>query len=191
MIQHVSTLVNLEALDRRRITRVPFHGGRQGLAAVQNVQPRFGEIEFRDSPGRRGIHPLQSRFPWLLDECPRSFSARPGLFPMRLPSAVPRTASHQLARRRAGVYPAGSPTVLQLRPARLDEMFADRAFSKPYASVNWRMVELHFDSPRTRDSHIVSENALSCLTVLQSAGKRRTLLVSICVRAKRAEDTFF
>ena len=45
MIQHVSPLVDLAALDRRRVTRVLFHGGSQGLAPVQNVEPRFGEIE--------------------------------------------------------------------------------------------------------------------------------------------------
>ena len=45
MIQHVAALVNLAALDRRRLTRVLFHGRGQRLATVQNVEPRFGEIE--------------------------------------------------------------------------------------------------------------------------------------------------
>jgi hypothetical protein len=45
MIQHVSALVDLAALDRRRFARVLLHGRGQGLAAVQNIEPRFGEIE--------------------------------------------------------------------------------------------------------------------------------------------------
>jgi hypothetical protein len=45
MIQHVAALVDLAPLDRRRFAGVLFHGGGQCLAAVQNVKPRFREIE--------------------------------------------------------------------------------------------------------------------------------------------------
>src|ERR1039457_6482745 len=68
-----------------------------------------------------------TRFPWPLAECLRSFSARPALFPMPPPSADLRTALHRSAKRIAVSCPAELHHVLQLRPARLDEMFADRA----------------------------------------------------------------
>jgi hypothetical protein len=43
--KYVSPLVDLAALDRRRLTGILFHGRSQRLAAVENVEPRFGEIE--------------------------------------------------------------------------------------------------------------------------------------------------
>ena len=45
MIQHVPPLVDLAALDRRRLAGVLFHRRGQRLAAIQNVEPRLGEIE--------------------------------------------------------------------------------------------------------------------------------------------------
>ena len=45
MLHHVASLVDLAPLDRRRFAGVLFHGRGQGLAAVQNVESRFGEIE--------------------------------------------------------------------------------------------------------------------------------------------------
>jgi hypothetical protein len=45
MIQHIPPLVNLAALDRRRLASVLLHCRRQRLAAIQNVEPRLGKIE--------------------------------------------------------------------------------------------------------------------------------------------------
>jgi hypothetical protein len=45
MIEHVPSLVNLAALDRRRFASVLLHRGRQRLAAIQNVEPWLREIE--------------------------------------------------------------------------------------------------------------------------------------------------
>jgi hypothetical protein len=45
MVQHVPPLVDLAALDRRRLTGILLHRGGQRLAAVQNVEPRRDEIE--------------------------------------------------------------------------------------------------------------------------------------------------
>jgi hypothetical protein len=45
MVQHVPPLVDLTALDRRRLAGILFHRSSQRLAAIQNVEPRLGEIE--------------------------------------------------------------------------------------------------------------------------------------------------
>src|ERR1022692_2268517 len=47
MIQHVAALVDLAPLDRRRFTGVLFHCRSQSLAAVQNIEAWFGEIQPR------------------------------------------------------------------------------------------------------------------------------------------------
>ena len=46
MIQHVATLMDLAALNRRRFhPRTFFTAAHQGLAVVRNVEPGLGEIE--------------------------------------------------------------------------------------------------------------------------------------------------
>ncbi|OPZ47036.1 MAG: hypothetical protein BWY92_01850 [Firmicutes bacterium ADurb.BinA052] len=45
VIDHVPFLVYLAALDEARLAGVPFHRRSQGLAAVENVQPRRTEIQ--------------------------------------------------------------------------------------------------------------------------------------------------
>jgi hypothetical protein len=45
MIQYVASLVDLAPLDRGRFPGVFFHGCREGLAAVQNIEPRYREIQ--------------------------------------------------------------------------------------------------------------------------------------------------
>src|SRR5438552_3216751 len=84
MIQHVAALVDLAALDRRRFARVLFHGRCQGLAAVQNVESWFGEIEpathqiakqFTDYRGvfRGPLTNAQDRFPPVLADSQRGY----------------------------------------------------------------------------------------------------------------------
>ncbi len=46
MVEHIAPLMNLTALDRRRLASVLFHRAAERLAAIQQVQSGLTEIQF-------------------------------------------------------------------------------------------------------------------------------------------------
>src|ERR1039457_5175361 len=131
MIQHISPLVDLAALDRCRLTGVLLHRCCQRLAAIQNVQPRRDEIEaaFHQVAQQLAHHRrvLRGSLPYAQDRFAPVFTdAQRGhhLLPFERRRVDQQRAQPHL------VQPS-LHHVLQLRPARLDEVFTDCALLQP------------------------------------------------------------
>src|ERR671927_1919810 len=127
MIQHVPPLVDLATLDDCRLASVLLHRSRERLSAIQNVEPRWREIEpalqqiaqqlsdYR-RVFRRSLPDAQDRFPPVFTDAQRCY--------------------HLLSRERRRIdQQSAQPDLIQLAlhyflefgPAGFDEMLTDGA----------------------------------------------------------------